>query len=859
MERWKRLILGLMAVLLVAGPAWSANFEMLAKRDRAGYSMAITSTVTTSDYIVANAQGMNLISFTKGSTLALTVYACETNVYAAGTCGTAKTTLSATTDEVRVYTAKPYLIFDVTTAETAGSTSYLSIASNPQNAGLGAGGAPADTDNDGLYDVAQLWDADGDGSVFVSCTAEGVPDIACKTSGQIVYRDLIDDLNCATFGCGHGQMEVSGVLILKSGRWVEFPCWNASNEGSHTASAADSNDDAHDSTADTAYSSCPVDPDGKRVSVAAFRDWQGTIIGEGADTRFLERGNVPAGWTDSGTYIVNDMGPWDVTKNNNVWFSAGDNSRAFSTGFHSNVTDTNHPNGGSATDSSTSKGWWRVGRDVDFTTWVTDGQTLCLVDSGGDSVAGTHYKTSGTVRDLRPGDTLIVPFKPTGSATYNQFEAVVRATPSVSCSPTTTTGGGYWVDLGGTNVDRSVSTRTLVPHAGSITASSNQLALHPRLGYDNTNVTIANMRFEWQDPWNEYGGRCTSSGTAWKTTVTSTGTGFTTTTDDSNTDNSCDTLPSFGLWGGGKVRFQNIVVAGFAKYPFDAGGTGYADVEDSLFIYGNGGEIADLSNGWRFYNNRVDQSYFGSQVLNIFGIAPQVDTLTITNSTFPRVLYLDEVSPHALIQNIRDEGNSSLYTIGLLCGANQSTIRDVYKTGKAGNTTSGNFPSVVYLECDDTASLITQNSIENITMDAIDTSAGGETAPAVVFNVPAASGNSADAQWGAIVGNVFKNVRSTGYVGGIAGESSCLYAVMEADSDSPADDDGESVIFTKNYFEGGSVEANGRLFCVTNSVGTNNINSSAIDSTGAATPAWGDPQGCGNMDGGVVYADENCQ
>lgn len=865
MKRFLSTVVLALASAAFALPSWADLNSLKADYKPLGdgqFTKDLTSADTARVYSIGQAVSSGLIDFDLSTAFVGTLYACNLQNADADNSGAVDATagcdvlatLSSDVENRTFTTSKRYFVLDIDTAESGANVSRLTI----RGSNVAGVGGNSDPDNDGLFDVAYLWDADGDGSTTVTCTAEAVPDIACKTSGQLVNRDLVDDLNCAIMGCGQGQMEIAGTIIIPSGRWVEFPCWNASNEGAHTAAASDSNDNAHDATTDdlngaSAGADCPVDPDGKRVSVVAFRDWQGTIVGEGADTRFLERGNVPSGWVDRGTYIVNDMGPWDATKNNNIWFGAGDNSRAFSTGYHNNVTDPNHPNGGSATDDTSSKGWWRIAVNVDFTTWVSDGQALCLSNSGG--VAGTNYKTANTVPDLRPGDTLIVPFKATGSTTYNQFEAVVRATPSSTCN----SGAGYWVDLGGTNVDRAVATRTLMPHAGSITASDNQVALHPRLGYDNTHVTIANMRFEWQDPWNEFGGRCTSSGTAWKTLVTSTGTGFTTTTDDSNTDNSCDTLPSFGLWGGGKVFFRDIVVAGFHKYPFDAGGTGYADVENSLFLFGNGGEIADLSNGWRFYNNRVDQSYFGSQVLNIFGIAPQVDTLTITNSNFPRVLFLDEVSPHALIQNIRDEGNSSLYTIGLLCGATQSTVRDIVKTGKAGNTTSGNFPSVVYVECDDTANLLTQNIVENITMDAPDTSAGGETAPAVVFNVPAASGNSADAQWGAIVGNVFRNVKSTGYVGGTGGESSCLYAVMEADSDSPGDDDGESVVFTKNYFEGGSVEANGRLFCVTNSFGTNNINSSAIDSTGGATPAWGDPQGCGNMDGGVVYADENCQ
>lgn len=712
----------------------------------------------------------------------------------------------------------------------------------------------ADADGDGLFEVAYLWDADGDGSSKVVCTGNATPDIACGTAGEVVYRDAIDDLNCATFGCGFGQSEIDGTIILGGGvMWLGFPCWDATTPGNHTPENAETNDQHHDQTSDPAFANCPVDPDGKSVKVLALRDWQGTITGEGADTRRLERGSLSASLRrDRGTYFFNDMGPWDQSTNDNVWFGGGDQERMISTGFTTNTTDPNHPNGGSATDDASSKGWWRVALNVDFTTWVTDDQILCLQNTGGGG-AGVDFKTSGTVSSLVAGDELIVPVKTTPTGSYNTFKVVVRSTPSVACGT-----GGLWVTLGGSEMQRDGPTKVFPPHATTITAADNVRVLHPRSNYENTRARITNMRVGPLDPWNEFGGRCTNSGTAWKATVTSLGTPWSQVTDDSNTDLSCDTLPLFGLWGGGRVEIDHVVVANSHKYAFDAGGTGLVDLEDITYLYGNGGELADVSNGWRLHNFLIDKSHFISAVFNIFGFAPQFDGITLRNSFFGRVLTLDAQSPRALVENIRNEGNAFVYTIGFGCGALQSTVRNIMQTGRGGNALGGNSPAAIYLECDVASTPITQNVIENVVVDGMDTAQGGETAPVVLFNVPAASGNSADAQWSAIIGNTFRGMRSTGYVGGTAGESACLYAVGEADADSPADDDGESVIFTKNWFEGGSVEANGRVFCMTN-IGTPNINTTAIDSTGAATPAWGDPQGCGNMDGGTVYADENCQ
>lgn len=819
-----------------------------------GYTVDLPSTKAAGTYVIGEAFPNAVVGFDLGSAFAGTLYACETNTYAAATCTAFSTAINADFVNHEFETTRRWYLLTIGTPETGSNVSRLTIYGSFD---LGGGGGDQDADNDGLYEVAYLWDADGDGSTWTTCTANATPDIGCKAEGERLYRDTIDDINCAVHGCSNGRMEKAGTLILGEGVYVGWPCWTPTN--ANTPEAHETNDDAHDvAVTDAAYDDCPVDEEGRAMTVVSFQAWGGILLGSGVDTRLLERGSMSASLRrDIGTYFVNDMGPWDATKNNNIWFSGGDNARMISTGFHSNVTDLNHPNGASATDDSSSKGWWRVGANVDFSTFISDGQTLCLINTGG--TAGTDYKTSGTVPNLRPGDVLNVPFKAAGATTYNTLTAVVRATPSATCTTADFGAGtGYYVDLGGSYIDRAVATRTYIPHAASITESSNRNVLHVNSTYENTNVTIANMRLEPMDPWNEFGGRCTNSGTAWKTLVTDTGTGFTTTTDDSNTDMSCDTLPFFGLWGGGKVFIDNVVIANFHKFAVDAGGTGYADLTNSRFLFGNGGEIADMSNGWRFYNNYVDRSYFVAAVIGTFGVAPQVDTLTITNSVFPRVIDLDELTPHAMIQNIRDEGNSSLHTIRVLCGAQQSIVRDIYKTGKAGNTTSGNSPTVVYVECDDTASLITQNTFENIILDGPDSSANAESPPVITFNVPAASGNSADAQWAAIVGNVFSGVRATGYGTAVDPEAVCLYGVMEADADSPADDDGESVIFTKNYFSGGSVAAAGKIFCMTNATGSAAINNTAIDSTGAATPAWGDPVGCGNFDGPVVYADENC-
>lgn len=124
-----------------------------------------------------------------------------------------------------------------------------------------------------------------------------------------------------------------------------------------------------------------------------------------------------------------------------------------------------------------------------------------------------------------------------------------------------------------------------------------------------------------------------------------------------------------------------------------------------------------------------------------------------------------------------------------------------------------------------------------------------KSAPAILLYT--SIGNEA-----AIIGNTFSHIRAPIYSTGDAGLKGCIFSSYENASptpDDPPDDDGESTLFTTNFFSASSIPSGGRAFCVSNAGAKIGV----IDSD-AGTPAWGDPVGCGNMVGGVVYADENC-
>lgn len=124
-------------VLLWALPSSAAYYTMI-ESDH-GVSYVVTSLITTNDYLRTPARGFMRMSVTQGSSLEFTIYACETKEYSASTC-TSKGAISASSDKIDIKTGRPWLILDVTTAETAGSVSYLHIQRNRQNAGMGGGG-----------------------------------------------------------------------------------------------------------------------------------------------------------------------------------------------------------------------------------------------------------------------------------------------------------------------------------------------------------------------------------------------------------------------------------------------------------------------------------------------------------------------------------------------------------------------------------------------------------------------------------------------------------------------------------------------------------------------------------------------
>lgn len=135
-----RLLFVLLATMAIAwaGSASAATYKMKTLEGNRGHFSIVYETVTTSDYLVAPAYSFQRLSFTQGSTLEFEVFACDTAEYDSSTCESLGA-VSAGTNNLELKTGHQFLVIDITTAETAGYVSYITIQSNPQNAGAGGG------------------------------------------------------------------------------------------------------------------------------------------------------------------------------------------------------------------------------------------------------------------------------------------------------------------------------------------------------------------------------------------------------------------------------------------------------------------------------------------------------------------------------------------------------------------------------------------------------------------------------------------------------------------------------------------------------------------------------------------------
>jgi hypothetical protein len=836
--------LAFMAAALVAWPAMAAPSVSGPSSPKSAFSVNIVFPIgdTTQSQAIP-VSGFCSVRYQQSGGDDASLYAVTTATTAAAS-GTLIKSFTSSTTAATTFTAGTRWVKAIATDATAGG-SVMTIDCAPLTGGGGRGGDP-DLDNDGEYDWAVLWDADGDGSVWQTCTAKDTPDPACKAAGERVYVDLADDLNCALWDCGYGSMELTGTIYLEEGVYVNWPCYDYQQSAGYNARGP-ANDNLHDSTADAAWLHCPATPDPdttRRFYTINLMDWQGEIIGAGTDTR--DPSTTTGYIRDQGTYLVDDRGPsWESGTNsgNNNWFGQTSFIRGITFGFqgpHTASTSAGVASGESAGDGD-SKGYGTVSGTQTIAT-IEDNAGICVANTSGldTLVAGDHlivYGQSGTLGG--------------GSATV-AFAARVMDTPSVStCNGAGTIRvllGGFYGYLGNNTSYAGGS----IPYA--YTFLNGNAVTAARSDYFDTSARISNMNIEPQDYWAEPSGDCSEQ----MDFADATERGWTAALDgdSTNADIDCDTNPLLGLYGGGAPVIEDVVIRSWHQYAIDGdSNAGYPLVRRTRFLYGRGGPILDAGTGWRMHDIEIRDTTFASLGISTYGPGLEGRDIRAINSSGETLINFTDVSVGNLFDNIKIEGGSILHALKFTCGARRNTIRNLTIEGTlgigAGVVLSRN-GTVAWFDCADVNTPIEQNVI-----DGFDTT-GVRMAQQLAGNVTAAialntSPTIAAPKSASIVRNHFTNGRIKATK---SAYDACLFAANDRTGLTPDDFSHEDVL-ALNSFMGNSADSSGGgggvahvyCGCNVNAGGTPAGYGTCTATVGNGSGIGANARGCLNFDG----------
>lgn len=514
--------------------------------------------------------------------------------------------------------------------------------------------AKLDFDGDGEYEIAELWDADGDGSIYVACTAKDAPDPACKVAGERIYRDFADDVNCAVHGCGAGpKMERNGILRLRNAVYVNFPCWDAGAaiDGAgpdNDPLAAATNDSLHDETGDPAAGDCPV-VETCILPTVSLLDWQGTIEGQGRD---LTRRDTSLGLRRDlgGTYIVDDRGPDHSGTDDNVWFGFGSGGlRGIGAGFAAG-DQCGQQGPGAWTGDGLGLFSASGAQSVD-----TMGGALCVVDTGswtaslvaGDLVTARIYDSAGNQR------------------MWAELRVRTDGGAYASCNG----GAGVAIPIGGAP---AFATAAWNPSIYLDFANGAPVA-QPRREYRNGNATLRGFTIEPQDYWNESGGDCANADPKW-----------TPSNDDAETDFDCDTNQLLARWGGGSLTLEDLAIRHWGAFAIDGQthSVNLFELKGVTWAYGNGKAVGDFGGNVRFSDWEVTDSQFDSSVFGTFGAAIHWYQGRIRQSKFDQAIDLNPQNRWHVIEKLLIDSSEFLHAVRMT-GGQYNRVSGVRVTGRA--------------------------------------------------------------------------------------------------------------------------------------------------------------------------------
>lgn len=710
-----------------------------------------------------------------------------------------------------------------------------------------------DADGNGLYESAYLWDADGDGSGHVVCTAKDTPDLACKALGEVIYRDWADDLNCAMHGCGFGQMELAGVIRHRAGvTYLNWPCYDASEPSGFNDPAA-VNESLHDSTSDTAWGHCPQAPgfatNGRRLATVATMGWKGEILGAGSDPR--DPYSTAGYKRDAGSYIADDRGPsWisGAQANLNSWFGMNAFIRGINFGFDSspNVGFGIASMSGEWSGDGDSKGGGTISGDQALSS--LDGR-ICVVDSNGWATA------------LEEGDVIEV--RGTSQVATFTIQTVIAAL-RVRANPVAGTcngAGTIWVDIGGQQYDGTGARYSVDPPL-TVQLTNGFAVVHARSDYRSNSVRFSGFTVMHQDSWNEPGGDCSGVG-IWSSALDGTAAAV---VPGGNADFDCDSHPLFGLFGGGDPVIQDIVIRTWHNHGIDGNSNvGSPRLSRLLYLRGQGGTILDPGTGWRADDLEIRESQFTADMIAGFGPGFKVTNLRILNSVFGQIQSFQLQNIANSFNGVRVWSSAFARLFNVACGARLNTVRDVEVSGHIAYGTSQSQGHIARFSCPTTSTPNELNSFADIVYHGpgLTGSVNGTGATSALFVFDADSVEGAE-NAAAIRNNSFRDIRYLNTESGSV--SGCLFGVQDDGGASRATtpDYSNEDILAQQSFAQNSIRmqgpGTGRVYCqcgLFNGAGNSSPNTCDKPILGAGA-GGADPRGCLNFEGTGAPAIESC-
>lgn len=444
----------------------------------------------------------------------------------------------------------------------------------------------------------EMYDADGDGSDYETCTAKDTPAPQCKVAGEVIYRDFTDDLNAIMLDYPNSEV----VVKLRAAVYTGCGCWEPGG-------SQDCDDPTtHDDSSDASWGYCQTDEFGtNKLWTVAVRSRKLRLIGAGTDTRHNDTDELGAdpranGRTVGTTIAIdngNFYGDWFIDAAptgtaQNPYFSVGMNQPT------QDLTGVNHI-GTTATGDGDSKGWGAFETEETLAAQVHRG-SLCACNNatvGACRASNQDASSTGWVQTLSAGDRVYAMIPQSEVSTNGKPVGVALQVAGTAASDGGNCAANSREIYLGTSLDNGQGIYGLnLGYPDNTDGTGPAFVMHPNSGFWEGSLTVENLTFETQDYRDEGSGDCSDTG-VW-------------TFGSPDTDDDCDSEPMFIAYSG-KAAFRDVVFKNWHSYALDGGGyTGIGPIlfERVKFMYGHGEPVFDAGFNWIFNDFLISNSTF---------------------------------------------------------------------------------------------------------------------------------------------------------------------------------------------------------------------------------------------------------